>query len=99
MITGKQRSFLKKIAHNEKPITKLGKAGITDSFIEQLEPVLEAREIVKISILDSSMLSAAEACRDVAEKTNAEFVQAIGSKFTIYRRAREKDNRKIRLPK
>ncbi|MGV8145693.1 MAG: YhbY family RNA-binding protein [Alkaliphilus sp.] len=99
MITGKQRSFLKKIAHNEKPITQLGKSGITDSFIEQLEAVLEAREIIKISILESSSLDAAEACREVAERTNSEFVQAIGNKFSIYRRARDKENRKIRLPK
>ncbi|SES74487.1 RNA-binding protein [Natronincola peptidivorans] len=97
MLTGKQRTYLKGIAHNIKPITQIGKAGITDNFIQQLDDALEAREIVKINILDSSLLDTKETASEVTATLNAEFVQAIGNKFTIYRPS--KNNPKIQLPK
>ncbi|SCY17502.1 YhbY family RNA-binding protein [Alkaliphilus peptidifermentans] len=97
MLTGKQRSYLKGIANSEKPITQIGKSGVTDSFLEQLDLALEAREIVKISILESSLLDAKDTANEVAEQLDAEFVQAIGNKFVIYRKSTK--NPKIQLPK
>lgn len=97
MITGKQRSFLKSIAHSEKPITQIGKGGITENFIEQLDLALEARELVKISILETSPIDPKEAANELAEALHAEFVQAIGNRFVLYRQSRK--NPKIQLPK
>jgi len=97
MLTGKQRSYLKGLANNEKAITQVGKAGITESFLEQLDLALEARELVKVTILENSLLEAKETANEVAEMLNAEFVQAIGSKFTLYRQSSK--NPKIQLPK
>ncbi|KAB3533120.1 YhbY family RNA-binding protein [Alkaliphilus serpentinus] len=97
MLTGKQRSFLKGIANTEKAITQIGKAGITDSFIEQLDLALEAREIVKVNILETSLLDTKETANKVADILEAEFVQSIGNKFVIYRKS--KNNPKIQLPK
>lgn len=97
MITGKQRSYLKKIANNIDPIFQLGKNGITEAFINQVEEALEARELIKIKVLNNSFLDTKEAANEVAERVNAEFVQSIGSKFVIYRESEE--NKKIELPK
>jgi len=97
MLKGKQRSYLKKLAHDTDPIFQIGKAGVNDNFIEQLKDALEARELVKITVLDNSDLDTKEAASIVAEKSGAEFVQAIGKKFVIYKESEE--NKKIKLPK
>lgn len=97
MLTGKQRSYLKSIANGLKPITQIGKSGITDAFLEQLDLALNSREIVKITILETSLLETKETANEVAQKVRAEFVQAIGNKFVIYRKNHE--NPKIELPK
>ncbi|ABW19289.1 ribosome assembly RNA-binding protein YhbY [Alkaliphilus oremlandii] len=97
MLTGKQRSYLKSIANGLKPITQIGKSGITDAFLEQLDLALNSREIVKVTILETSLLETKETANEVAQKVRAEFVQAIGNKFVIYRKNHE--NPKIELPK
>lgn len=97
MLTGKQRSYLKGLANTITPITQIGKSGITESFIAQLDSALEARELVKVHVLENSMLDSKEAANEAAQLTNAEFVQAIGSKFVLYRRSKE--NPKIEIPK
>lgn len=97
MITGKQRTYLKGLAHNIDPITQIGKEGITEAFINQLNDALEARELVKVSIQKNSMLDTKEAANEVARLTNGEFVQAMGRRFVIYKKS--KNNPKIELPK
>ncbi len=96
MLNGKQRTYLKGLAHNINPITQIGKEGITEAFINQLNDALEAREIVKVSIQKNSFLDTKEAANEVAKLTGGEFVQAIGRKFVIYKKSKE--NPKIELP-
>ncbi len=96
MLTGKQRSFLKSIANTMDPIFQIGKYGITDNFIKQVDEALEKREIIKIKVLNNSLLDAKEVASILAEKTNSEFVQSIGNKFVLYRES--KKNKKIILP-
>lgn len=96
MLTGKQRSFLKGIANNLDPIFQIGKNGITDNFIKQVDEALEAREIIKLKVLNNSFLDATEVANELAGKTGAEFVQSIGNKLVIYRESKE--NKKIFLP-
>ena len=96
MLTGKQRSFLKGIANNLDPIFQIGKNGITENFIKQADDALEAREIIKIKVLNNSFLNPKEVANELAEKTGAEFVQSIGNKFVLYRES--KKNKKIELP-
>ena len=96
MLTGKQRSFLKGIANNIDPIFQIGKNGITDNFINQVDEALEAREIIKIKVLNNSSLEAKEVAGILSEKANAEFVQSIGNKFVLYRES--KKNKRIVLP-
>ncbi|MGB3366694.1 MAG: ribosome assembly RNA-binding protein YhbY [Acidaminobacteraceae bacterium] len=99
MINAKQRSFLKAKANTLKPLTQLGKEGISDKFIAELNRALDSHELIKVSVLESNDMTAKDACIEVCEKTRSEFVQAIGKKFVIYREARDmKREDRIQLP-
>lgn len=99
MITSKQRAYLRTLAHGIQPIFQIGKGGITDEILHQLANALEARELIKVHILESAYLDTKTTCGEVAAALKAEPVQAIGSKFVIYKRANAEKNRKIELPK
>lgn len=85
-LTSKQRSQLKALAQNEDTIIQIGKGGITDSLVEQVSAALTARELVKGKVLENSLLTAREACDELAERCKAEGVQTIGNKFVLYKR-------------
>ena len=89
MLKGKQRAYLRSIANTLKPITQIGKDGVTESFLDQLDAMLTSREIVKVTILETAGLDAKETANAICNALRAEFVQAIGFKFTICRRNNE----------
>lgn len=97
MITSKQRSFLRSLAHNEDPLVYIGKAGVTENVIREIDTCLECRELVKVKIQESCELKPKDVANDLLEPLGAEFVQAIGRKFTLYRKSKE--NPQIVLPK
>ena len=86
MLKGKQRAYLRSIANTLKPITQIGKDGVTESFLRSIRWNVRAREIVKVTILETAGLDAKETANAICEALRAEFVQAIGFKFTIYRK-------------
>lgn len=96
MITSKQRSYLRSLAHGIDPIFQVGKGGIEENFLKQVNDALEARELIKISVLNNSGLEAREASDIICEELKCEGVQAIGNKFVLYRRSMKKP--KIELP-
>ena len=97
MITSKQRSFLRSLAHNIDPTVYIGKAGVTDNVIKEIDQCLEARELVKIKLQEGAELDAKTVANELAPGLRAEFVQAIGRKFTLYRESEE--NKQIELPR
>lgn len=97
MLTSKERSFLRSLANKMDPIFQVGKEGVHEDNVKQISDALEARELIKISVLKNSLVDAREACEEICEAIEAEPVQVIGSKFVIYRKSKEKS--KIELPK
>ena len=97
MITSKQRSYLRSLAHNIDPTVYIGKAGVTDNGIKEIDQCLEARELVKIKLQEGAELDAKTVANELAPGLRAEFVQAIGRKFTLYRESKE--NKQIELPR
>lgn len=97
MITSKQRSYLKSLAHNIDPVVYIGKEGLTDNIIMELDRCLEARELVKVKLQEGADLDPKTVANEVLEPLGAEFVQAIGRKFTLYRESKE--NKQIILPR
>lgn len=85
MLTGKQRAMLRKMANSIPALYQIGKDGVSENVLKQLDDALEARELVKVHILESALLDTRPTADDVAEKLSADSVQAIGSKFVLYR--------------
>ena len=96
-MTSKQRAYLRSLANNIDAIFQVGKNGISDNFINQINDALEARELIKISVLETAPEEILEIANILANSTRSEIVQTMGSKITLYR-AREK-NSKIILSK
>lgn len=96
MISGKERSYLKSIANNLETIMQIGKNGISDNLLTQLDEALEAREIVKVKILNNALLDTKETANEICSVLNAEFVMSIGNKFVLYRKS---DKKLIEFPK
>lgn len=90
MLTGKQRAYLRKLAHNMDPIFQVGKNGIEDTFLKQVEEALEKRELIKIKVLENSGLEAREASDIICEEVGCEGIQAIGSKLVLYKQSKKK---------
>lgn len=96
IMNSKQRAYLRSIANTIEPIFQIGKGGISENLISQLSEALEARELIKISVLETAPDNAKSLAECIATKTNSSVVQVIGSKITLYR-PRKKDS-KIILP-
>lgn len=96
MISSKQRSFLRGLAQQVDPTVYIGKQGLTDNVVNEIETGLKCRELVKVKIQEGCTLTPKDVANEMAEKLNAEFVQAIGRKFTLYRESEE--NKVIELP-
>ncbi|MGL4655385.1 MAG: ribosome assembly RNA-binding protein YhbY [Sarcina sp.] len=90
MITTKQRSFLRGMANRLDPIFQVGKNGIEDNFLKQVEMTLEKRELIKIKVLENSGITAREASDIICEEIGCEGIQAIGSKLVLYKQSSKK---------
>ncbi len=97
MLNSRQRAQLRAMANSYETIFQVGKGGITEAFIKQVDEALEARELIKLRTLENSEFSSRTAADSIAEAVKADVVQVIGSKFILYRES--KDNKKIKLVK
>ena len=96
MITGQQRAYLRGLANTMTPIFQIGKGGIEENFLIQVSQALEARELIKIKVLENSGLAAREVSDEICKLIGCEGVQAIGSKIVLYKKSEKKP--KIELP-
>ncbi len=96
-MTSKERAYLRGLANSIDAIFQIGKGGISNNLITQLSDALEARELIKISVLETAPANAKLLGNEIANSTNSILVQTVGNKITLYR-ARKKDP-KIIFPK
>ncbi|HAL19813.1 MAG TPA: ribosome assembly RNA-binding protein YhbY [Ruminococcaceae bacterium] len=97
MLNSRQRAQLRGLANSLDTIFQIGKGGVTENTVKQVNDALEAREIIKLRTLETSPVSSREAAEQIAEKTHSDVVQVIGSRFVLYRESR--DNKQIKLVK
>ncbi|QAV27298.1 ribosome assembly RNA-binding protein YhbY [Neobacillus thermocopriae] len=97
MLTGKQKRFLRSLAHHLTPIFQVGKGGVNDNMIKQIADALEARELIKVSVLKNCEEEKEVVAEQLAEGAGAEVVQLIGHTIVLYRESRE--HKQIVLPK
>lgn len=97
MLNSRQRAQLRGMANGYETIFQVGKSGISENTIKQVNEALEARELIKLRILETCPVSAREAADEIAEKTNSDVVQVIGTRFILYKESI--DNKQIKLVK
>lgn len=97
MLTSKQRAQLRGMANGYDTIFQIGKAGINDHLIRQVDETIEVRELIKLRILESAPEDVRTTAEKIAAATKSDVVQVIGSRFILYRKSKE--NPKIELVK
>ena len=95
-LTSKQRAQLRSLASKEDTIMQIGKSGVTEALIKTVGDALEARELIKLRVLENSGMTVREAAEELAEATRAEVVAVIGTKCILYRESETK-KKKIEL--
>lgn len=95
-MTSKQRSYLKGLAMTMDPIFQLGKSSLTPENTQAIAEALEARELIKINVLQNCADDSNELAQIVAERTHSQVVQVIGKKIVLYKESKNK--KKIELP-
>ncbi len=98
-MTSKQRSYLKGLAMNIDPIFQIGKSGLTPEITNAVIEALEARELIKITVLKNCMDDGSNIAQVLSERTHSEIVQVIGRRMVLYKQAKEEAKRKISLTK
>lgn len=84
-MTSKQRAYLRSMANSYDTIFQIGKGAISDNMLKQINDALEARELIKLRVLNNSEYTSAEAANIIAQAVNAEVVQVIGTRFILYK--------------
>ena len=97
VLNGKRRAFLRKMANDLDPVFQVGKGGVSEEMCLQISNCLEARELIKLRVLENSGYTAREAADEISLKTESEVVAVIGSRFVIYRESKTK--KVIELPR
>jgi len=92
-LTSKQRAQLRGLANSLEPIVHIGKGDLGENLIQQADEALEARELIKCRVLETSLLGPKEAAQALAQATRSEVVQVIGTKFILYRPSHRKDKK------
>ncbi len=90
MLTSKQRAHLRSLASTEPTIMQIGKGGLGENLIKTVSDALEARELIKMAVLENSGEEARELAEALAEATSAEVVGVIGKKIILYRESEKK---------
>ena len=96
MLTSKQRAYLRSMAQQLDTIFQIGKGGLTDEICHQISNALEARELIKVRVLDNSGYSAKDAANEIADVIGCDVVSCVGTRFVLYRESESK--KRIELP-
>ena len=97
-MTSKQRAYLKGLAMTMEPIFQIGKASLTPENTQAIQEALDARELIKVSVLQNCADDPREIAQIVSERTRSQVVQVIGKKIVLYKEGRD-EKKKILLPR
>lgn len=85
MLTSKQRAYLRGLANGETAIMQIGKSGMGDNLIKTVSDALEARELIKLSVLENCSETPKEMANMLADEVGADVVGVVGRKIILYR--------------
>jgi RNA-binding protein len=95
MLTSKQRAYLRGLANGESAIMQIGKGGVGENLVKTVSDALEARELIKLSVLENSMETPKDVANELADATGADVVGVVGRKIILYRES--VNNKRIEL--
>ena len=98
-LTSRERAYLRSLANPLEAIFQIGKGGLGPNFYTQVDEALEKRELIKVCLLETADVAPKDAAALLTQNTGSQSVQVIGRRIVLYRAAKEKDKRKIVLPK
>ncbi len=96
-MTTKQRAYLKSMAMTMEPVLQIGKNSLTPEMTKACGEALDARELIKISVLQNCTDKPEKIAEILAERTHSQVVQVIGKKIVLYKEGKE-EKKKIQLP-
>ncbi|AFJ62769.1 MULTISPECIES: ribosome assembly RNA-binding protein YhbY [Bacillus] len=96
MLTGKQKRFLRSKAHHLTPIFQVGKGGVNENMVKQIAEALEARELIKVSVLQNCEDDKNDVAEALVKGSRSQLVQTIGNTIVLYKESKE--NKQIELP-
>lgn len=98
MLTSKERAKLRGMAGRLEPVVLVGKGGVTDNVVQEVENAFHTRELMKGKVLEAALMTAREVCDELAYRTRSDGVQAIGNVFVLYRENRDlAEEKRIKL--
>ena len=89
MLKSSQRAKLRAMANGIDPVVIIGKDGLGANFVQAVDEALEARELIKVKLLETAPVTVREAADSAAESTGVDVVQVIGTRFVLYRRRKK----------
>ena len=95
-MTSKQRAYLRGLANTIEPIMQVGKGSVSPELTQSVAEALEARELIKISVLKNCVHDPRDIAEVLADRTQSQVVQVVGKKITLYKESKTK--KKIELP-
>lgn len=84
-LTKPQLKYIRKESHQYKPLFQMGKQGLSEAFITQIDQALERRELIKFTLLANSDEDLNEVAETIAEAIQAYLIQVIGHTAILYR--------------
>ncbi|MDY8021905.1 ribosome assembly RNA-binding protein YhbY [Paenibacillus polymyxa] len=97
MLTGKQKRYLRSMAHHLDPVFQVGKNGTNEHLMRHINDAIEKRELMKVQILNNCLDDKHEIAEELAAETGSELVQIIGSTIILYKESH--DHKEIELPR
>jgi len=97
MLNSRQRAQLRAMANDMETILQVGKGGINENTVKQVKDALEARELIKLRVLETCPTNSRETADELSRLASCDVVQVIGTRFILYKES--KNNKQIKLVK
>lgn len=89
MLNSKQRASLRSMSNQIQPIMQIGKGGVSENLVKTVSDALEARELIKLTVLENCDMTQREIADELAAAVGADVVGVIGRKIILYRESKE----------
>lgn len=94
-LRGKQKRYLRSVAHHLKPIFQIGKDGLSEVWLDEVLKALDKRELLKVNILQNSLVEVEDVKEFIENNSDAQVIQTIGNVLVLFKKSDKAENQKI----